>query len=255
VRAPRILVADDNPLSLRFLADTLADAGADVGEAVDGLAAVRCADDSAFDLLLLDARMPGLDGVAALARIRAGGGPSRHAIALATTADDDAATAAALRECGFTVVLPKPLRIDALREAVARHLPVGTAFASAPSRRDASIHAVRDVDPHDDVTLDDEQARRAAGGDEAIVAALRGLFVGELEALRAEMEAFAARDDRAALRDRLHRLDASAGFCGVPALVAASARLRGLLDGVAWPAQGVADFLAVGERARRRLSG
>jgi CheY-like chemotaxis protein/HPt (histidine-containing phosphotransfer) domain-containing protein len=255
VRAPRILVADDNPLSLRFLADTLADAGADVGEAVDGLAAVRCADDSAFDLLLLDARMPGLDGVAALARIRAGGGPSRHAIALATTADDDAATAAALRECGFTVVLPKPLRIDALREAVARHLPVGTAFASAPSRRDASIHAVRDVDPHDDVTLDDEQARRAAGGDEAIVAALRGLFVGELEALRAEMEAFAARDDRAALRDRLHRLDASAGFCGVPALVAASARLRGLLDGVAWPAQGVADFLAGGERARRRLSG
>ncbi|MBA8886062.1 CheY-like chemotaxis protein/HPt (histidine-containing phosphotransfer) domain-containing protein [Dokdonella fugitiva] len=254
MNAPRILVADDNPLSLRFLADALADAGADIGEAVDGLAAVRCANASAFDLLLLDARMPGLDGAAALARIRADEGPSRHAIALATTADDGAATAAALRECGFAAVLPKPLRIDTLREAVARHLPAGTAFAATPSRRGGSVHAVRDVDPHDDAALDDEQARRAAGGDEAIVAALRGLFVGELEALPAEVEAFAARDDREALRDRLHRLDASAGFCGVPALVAASARLRNLLDGAAWPAQGVADFLAAGERARRRLS-
>ena len=154
----------------------------------------------------------------------------------------------------YTAVLPKPLRIDTLREVVARHLPAGTAFAATPSRRDASVHAVRDVDPHDDDALDDEQARRAAGGDEAIVAALRGLFVGELEALPAEMEAFAARDDREALRDRLHRLDASAGFCGVPALVTASAHLRSLLDGAAWPAQGVADFLAAGERARRRLS-
>lgn len=103
--------------------------------------------------------------------------------------------------------------------------------------------------------LDDEQARRAAGGDMAIVAALRALFVGELAALPAEIEAMAQRDDRDALRERLHRLDASAGFCGVPALIAAAARLRSLLDGTTWPTEGIADFLAAGERARTRLSG
>lgn len=247
---PRILVADDNPLSLRFLADVLADAGAEVGEAADGLAAVQQAHESTFDVLLFDARMPGLDGASALARIRAGDGPSRHAIALATTADDGAATAAALRGCGFVEVLPKPLRVDALRETVTRHLPAGKRFAPAPVARDA----LRVEDSCDVDALDEEQARRAAGGDQAIVAALRGLFVTELEALPAEVAAFAATGDRDALRDRLHRLDASAGFCGVPAVAAASARLRDRLVDADWPERAIDDFLAAAERARRRLS-
>lgn len=249
---PRILVADDNPLSLRFLADALAEAGADVHEAADGITALRLASDSAFDLLLLDARMPGLDGAGALARIRAGDGPSRDAVALATTADDAPATAAALREQGFAAVLPKPLRIDALQAAVASHLPAG-ARATSPAM---PARATRVEDSADGDALDDEQARRAAGGDAAIVAALRGLFVTELDALPAEIAAIAARNDRDALRERLHRLDASAGFCGVPALVVASARLRDRLAAdTGWPASAVAEFLAVGERARQRLSG
>jgi HPt (histidine-containing phosphotransfer) domain-containing protein len=173
-----------------------------------------------------------------LAHVRAHDGPSQRAAALATTADDSPATAATLRASGFADVLPKPLRVEALREAVARHLP-------APAER---------IMPGGDA-LDDEQARRAAGGDMAIVVALRALFVGELEALPAEIEAMALRGDREALRERLHRLDASAGFCGVPALIAAAARLRSLLDGPTWPTKGVADFLAAGERARGRLSG
>jgi HPt (histidine-containing phosphotransfer) domain-containing protein len=84
--------------------------------------------------------------------------------------------------------------------------------------------------------------------------ALRDLFARELEALPAEIAAIAARRDKVAMRDRLHRLDASAGFCGAPAVVRAAAMLRQLLDGEAWPERGVADFLAVGERARARLA-
>ncbi|HEU4665313.1 MAG TPA: response regulator [Dokdonella sp.] len=266
--APRILVADDNPLSLRFLADALVDAGAEVGEAIDGIAAVRLAATTAYDLLLLDARMPGLDGASALERIRAQDGPSRRATALATTADDAAATAAALSARGFAAVLTKPLRIDALRDAVACHLPPGATFGAASVNRasdcaPAGYACLRatpldgespDDESPDDDALDDEQARRAAGGDAQIVSALRGLFVAELEALPAEIEALSAREDRAALRDRLHRLDASAGFCGVPALVAAAALLRGQLEAAQWPDAGVADFLAACARARQRLS-
>ncbi|HEY6943442.1 response regulator [Dokdonella sp.] len=274
--APRILVADDNPLSLRFLADALVGAGAEVGEAIDGLAAVRLAAATAYDLLLLDARMPGLDGASALERIRSQGA-SQWATALATTADDGAASAAALRARGFIAVLTKPLSVDALRDAVASHLPAGVAFAAAPAPAAVAEGSARDgayvdgayvdgacvdgayVDSAharstDADALDDEQALRAAGGDRQIVSALRGLFIAELDALPDEIEAFAARGDRASLRDRLHRLDASAGFCGVPALVAAASRLRRLLDQAPWPEQGVAQFLATCEGARRRLS-
>ena len=78
---PKILVADDNPISLGFFADALAQLGSDVERACDGLGALAAAQRERFDLLLLDVNMPGLDGIGALRRIRAEPGPSRDAIA------------------------------------------------------------------------------------------------------------------------------------------------------------------------------
>jgi len=92
---PHVLVADDNPVSLRFFADALAQLGLSCALANDGREAVAQAQHASFDLLLLDARMPGLDGAQALAQIRGGSGPSRDVVALATSAD---ASAAALRD-------------------------------------------------------------------------------------------------------------------------------------------------------------
>jgi DNA-binding response OmpR family regulator len=177
--------------------------------------------------------MPGMDGCEVLAQLRAQAGPSQTAIALATTATSDVAAIATLRAAGFVEVLPKPISADALCKAIARHL--------------------REQVPAGD--LDDEQARRAAGGDDGIVAALRGLFTAELEALPTQVAAFAADRDVVALRERLHRLEASAGFCGAPALANAIATVRATLDGEQWPASAVTTLLEVSERTRQRLSG
>jgi hypothetical protein len=59
----------------------------------------------------------------------------------------------------------------------------------------------------------------------------------------------------AALRERLHRLEASAGFCGAPALARAISTVRASLDGTQWPAASVTTLLEVSERTRQRLSG
>jgi len=175
--------------------------------------------------------MPGLDGCEVLAQLRSQPGPSRDAIALATTAATDTAAIATLRAAGFVDVLPKPIGADALHHAVKRHL-------RAMSAGD----------------LDDEQARRAAGGDEGIVASLRSLFSAELEVLPTQIAAFANDNDMAALRERLHRLEASAGFCGAPALAKAISTVRASLDGTQWPAAAVTMLLEVSERTRQRLS-
>ena len=230
---PRILVADDNPLSLRFLAEALTAASCECVEAGDGAIALQLACASRFDLLLLDARMPGLDGADVLARVRAHIGPSQHAQALATTADDDASTSAALRAAGFSAVLIKPVLVAGLHAAISPYL-------SLP----ASAHRF----------LDEAHALRAAGGDAAIVDALRALFVCELEALPGELAAIGASADADALRERLHRLDASAGLCGVPALADAAATLRSRLDEPRWPAGPLNDFVAVSERVRLLLA-
>jgi len=56
------------------------------------------------------------------------------------------------------------------------------------------------------------------------------------------------------LRDRLHRLDASAGFCGTPALARANAILRATVDAQnVWPKAAIADFLAACAAVRAKL--
>jgi CheY-like chemotaxis protein/HPt (histidine-containing phosphotransfer) domain-containing protein len=234
---PNILVADDNPVSLRFFADALAALGVSSELAHDGIETVARASRTRFDLLLIDARMPGLDGSEALARIRAEAGPSQDAVALATTAEAGEAARLRLVEAGFAGVIAKPVTVDALRAALVRYLP--DAGGGAQSGADG---------------LDDARALAATGGDASIVAALRGLLIAELDALPAEIADFGARSDVAALRDRLHRLDASAGFCGAPALADACAALRKACDtGAGWPVAATDAFLAACADVRARL--
>ncbi len=173
---PNILVADDNPVSLRFFADALAMLGVSSELAHDGIETVARAGRTRFDLLLLDARMPGLDGAEALARIRAEAGPSQSAPALATTAEAGEAARLRLAEAGFAGVIAKPVTVDALRAALARYLPdIGGSARSAKSSADG---------------LDDARALAATGGDASILAALRGLLIAELDALPAEIARF-----------------------------------------------------------------
>jgi CheY-like chemotaxis protein len=238
---PKILVADDNPLSLRFFEAALTELGWTVTLAADGIEAVAAATTERFDALLLDARMPRLDGRGALAHLRSERGPSRDAVAIATTAEAGERVRTALIAEGFADVVTKPVTLATLRETIARN---AGSFQSIRAQPEASGSAR---------TLDDAQAFAAAGGDATIVAALRGLLVAELDALPGEAAAMAARNDVEALRDRLHRLDASAGFCGAPALVSAGAALRAAIEDGAWPSDAVARFLAACADVRAAL--
>lgn len=95
--AVRVLLADDQALFREALAVLLGAHGAVevVGEAGDGAEAVRLVAALAPDVVLMDLRMPVLDGIAATRRVRAEH-PRTQVIAL-TTFDDDADVFAALR--------------------------------------------------------------------------------------------------------------------------------------------------------------
>jgi NarL family two-component system response regulator YdfI len=85
----RVLIADDHMVvreGLRAILDTAADLLA-VGEAADGAEAVRLVAEVAPDVVLMDLRMPGMDGIEAIGRIKA-----RHPdvqVVILTTYDDD----------------------------------------------------------------------------------------------------------------------------------------------------------------------
>ncbi|MEU9714396.1 response regulator transcription factor [Streptomyces sp. NPDC047976] len=113
----RVLIADDQPLVRRGLALILApDPGIEVvGEAADGAEAVALAQELRPDVVVMDIRMPVLDGVAATARL-AEVRPGTRVLALSTF-DMDEYVVAALRAgaCGF---LPKDVSPEELIAAV-----------------------------------------------------------------------------------------------------------------------------------------
>jgi two-component system response regulator AtoC len=71
--APRVLVVDDEPLIRWSLVETLVERGCEVGEAGDGLSAIRALRDSAapFDVVLLDFRLPDSSDLGLLSTLRA----------------------------------------------------------------------------------------------------------------------------------------------------------------------------------------
>ncbi len=107
--AARVLVADDED-SLRWvLTKSLEAAGYDVRAVKDGDEAIRAFDAEPYDLVFLDVRMPGIDGLAVLARIR-----DRHpdAQVIVMTAHGTMDTAIQAMQRGAYDYLAKPFDLD-----------------------------------------------------------------------------------------------------------------------------------------------
>jgi DNA-binding NarL/FixJ family response regulator len=113
----RVVVADDQALvrtGFRMIIDAREDLEV-VGEAADGAEAVRLTRELAPDVVLMDVRMPVLDGIGATRRIAEAG--SRARILVLTTWDVDAHVVGALR-AGASGFLLKDIRPGELVEAI-----------------------------------------------------------------------------------------------------------------------------------------
>jgi DNA-binding NarL/FixJ family response regulator len=118
----RVLIADDQALvrgGFRMILDAKEDMDV-VGEAADGAEAVSLVAQSEPDVVLMDVRMPGVDGIEATARIAGAG--SRARIIILTTHDLDEYVVAALRAgaSGFLLKDVRPADLVSSIRVVAR---------------------------------------------------------------------------------------------------------------------------------------
>lgn len=116
----RVLLAEDNPINALLARTLLTKAGCVVTGAQDGEEAVAVASAAAFDLILLDIRMPRLDGFEAAERIRAGAGPSASAPIVALTADAGDEERAHAAKAGMDDFITKPIDANRLLQVAAR---------------------------------------------------------------------------------------------------------------------------------------
>jgi signal transduction histidine kinase/CheY-like chemotaxis protein len=127
----RVLVVDDNAVNLVVAATLLEAVGAEASTVSDAAAALQLLGREMFGLVLMDIHMPGMDGIEALGRIRAGqaGPPDIPVIAL--TADAMAGVEATLLSVGFDAVQAKPINPQRLVLAIGAVL-AGRCGGAAP---------------------------------------------------------------------------------------------------------------------------
>lgn len=114
----KVLVVDDTMHVREMLSAILSVSGFDVvGESADGIDAVDAADTWAPDVIVVDYRMPGVDGLETARRIRAKR-PDQTIILHSAFVDEELATAAAA--AGVALCLAKGDGIGALEQEITR---------------------------------------------------------------------------------------------------------------------------------------
>jgi CheY-like chemotaxis protein len=113
----RVLLAEDNRVNAMLASTLLRREGATVDHVESGEAALEAAAGGAYDVILMDVRMPGAGGLEATRRLRALGDETPVIALTANAFDDDRR---ACLDAGMDDFLVKPLSLDALRSAVGR---------------------------------------------------------------------------------------------------------------------------------------
>ncbi len=202
-----ILLAEDFRDTRELLRIALESAGASVVAVDNGREAVDAAAERQFDLILLDIRMPVMDGREAVRQIRLKGS---LAPMIALTASTNPGEFEKLIAEGFDDVWPKPLTIADLMSRIA-------GYTDSVPDSDESTTPKR-IPPAATPHLPSAATR-------AKLAQIRAAFIKALPERVDGLRAAATRADRSELRERLHQLVGSAGLHELPDISTEAARL------------------------------
>ncbi len=125
----RILLVEDNPINALLARALLTREGCEVEHAVGGAEALAAVEVETYDLILMDMRMPGLNGEETARRMRENGVKTPIVALTANAFEDDRHACLA---AGMDDFLVKPLSPDALRGALTRW--TGPAFTKPAAR-------------------------------------------------------------------------------------------------------------------------
>ena len=209
-----VLVVDDEPVNGAVAQGYLAALDCTSVWVDEGTAALARCRVERFDLILMDVSMPGMDGFATTAHIRALDGPNRHVPIIALTAHDSKSYRARCLAAGMNELLEKPYTLEACASLIGP-LIAGEFVAGGVDHAGAGDGELPDAGV---------DAKRASGSpplrmvDQAVVAAVRKLPArgrGDLYTRLVELFRSSAGGDLAALQAALAAAnsEAAAAIC------------------------------------------
>lgn len=153
-----VLVAEDNEVNRKVAKAFLEHAGHAVAVCGDGRQAVEAVRDGDFDVVLMDIRMPGMDGVEATRIIRALPDRRRAGLPiLALTANFTTAEVEEYMAAGMNDVIRKPLRLGDIERALAPYFDLPETPPSLPDAGKESPEALPEQPKAEAPILDQER--------------------------------------------------------------------------------------------------
>ncbi|SDM57880.1 multi-sensor hybrid histidine kinase [Franzmannia pantelleriensis] len=206
--SPRLLVVDDNSANRRLLEAILDDLGLSAQLAASGEEALALAQGEHFDLVLMDIRLPGMDGIATTQALRRLDARWRNCPVIAVTAHAMQEERQQLLNSGLQEVLIKPVDHAALRDLLTRRLAIGEPSSEARPAAEQDELAVVDL------TL----GTQLAAGRESLAWDTLLLLIDSLDTSEAELRSAWQAGDEEAFLDAIHALNGACRYCGVPQL-------------------------------------
>ena len=123
----RVLFVEDSDINRRIVREMLGAAGIEMAEAVDGRAGLEMIEDHDYDLVLMDLRMPIMDGLTAIRHLRARSDAKATLPVIVITADAGTSIDNDCRTAGADDVIMKPVSMPQLYDAIGRMVARGGA--------------------------------------------------------------------------------------------------------------------------------
>jgi signal transduction histidine kinase/DNA-binding response OmpR family regulator len=216
-RPLRVLIVDDNATNRLVAAKMLKEFEIQNNMACDGAEAVTAACRFSYDVILMDVRMPEMDGLQATRAIRARGGKLEAVPIIGFTASAFAEDVKACRESGMNDFVAKPARKKVMVEAILRVLS-----SHAPSAEAVPAEIAPPVVPSETPPIDTPSPvdRKAFDnlvheiGEESAYETI-ALFVKETEARLKLLRKLSSDADRSTIEREAHSLKGTAGTFGL----------------------------------------
>ena len=113
-----IIYIDDDATNRALLGDMLAVEGIEITEAGDARTGLKLIENGRFDLIFMDLRMPDMNGLTAIRKLRACGGRQQAIPIVVVTADPSEGVKSMCRTAGATDFLEKLISMDRLLKLI-----------------------------------------------------------------------------------------------------------------------------------------